>query len=80
MASTGNNSSATLHLAAKSSRCQKEGGEYSALFEIARVLVRFDHVARCIVSADHSSPLAVLGDASEAVLAETNWNRYCRCG
>jgi hypothetical protein len=52
MGSTGDNSSATLHLAAKSSRCQKEGGETSPLFEIARVLVRFDHVARFIVSAD----------------------------
>jgi len=52
MGSTGDNSSATLHLAAKSSRCQKEGGETSPLFEIARVFVRFDHVARFIVSAD----------------------------
>lgn len=48
MASTGNNSSATLHLAAKSSRCQKEGGESSPLFEIARVPVRFNHVASII--------------------------------
>jgi hypothetical protein len=25
----------------------------SPLFEIAGVLVRFDHIARCIVNADH---------------------------
>jgi hypothetical protein len=27
---------------------------YLALFEIALVLVRFDHVARCIVNANHT--------------------------
>jgi len=54
MGSTGDNSSATLHLAAKSSRCQKEGGETSPLFEIANVLVRLDHVTRFIVNANHS--------------------------
>jgi hypothetical protein len=54
MGSTGDNSSATLHLAAKSSRCQKEGGETSPLFEIARVLARFDHVASIIVNANQN--------------------------
>jgi len=57
MGSTGDNSSATLHLAAKSSRCQKEGGETSPLFEIARVLVRFDHVARLILNGNPKIPL-----------------------
>jgi hypothetical protein len=31
----------------------KEPGGHLPLFEIARVLVRFDHVARFIVNADH---------------------------
>ncbi len=53
MGSTGDNSSATLHLAAKSSRCQKEGGETSPLFEIALVRVRFDHIASVIVNTNH---------------------------
>jgi len=45
MGSTGDNSSATFHLAAKSSGCQKEGGETSPLVEIAFALLRLDHVA-----------------------------------
>jgi hypothetical protein len=36
-----------------------KAAEHLALFEIAFVLVRFDHVARCIVNANHR-PDAIL--------------------
>jgi hypothetical protein len=36
---------------------QGDASKTSRLFEIARVLVRFDHVANVIVNANHKIPL-----------------------
>jgi hypothetical protein len=45
-------STATKSYQGTDARCDKK--EISPLFEIARLLVRFDHVARRIVNANHS--------------------------
>jgi hypothetical protein len=46
-------STATKSYQGTDARCDKK--EISPLFELARVLVRFNHIANVIVNADHSA-------------------------